>query len=47
MEEEDQIISRLGNIGAWQWKVIFITGIFCAPSVCHVMVMTFMNAEEG
>jgi len=44
-QETDQILSKLGNIGAWQWKVIFITGIFCCPSVCHVMIMTFMNAE--
>ena len=43
--EEDQILARLGHIGAWQWKVILITAVFCAPSVCHVMIMTFMNAE--
>ena len=44
-KEEDQILARLGHIGAWQWKVILITGLFSAPSVCHVMIMTFMNAE--
>ena len=43
--DEDQILARLGYIGAWQWKVILITAVFCAPSVCHVMIMTFMNAE--
>ena len=45
MEEEDQVLAKLGYIGAWQWKNILITGLFCAPAACHVMIMTFMNAE--
>ena len=45
MEEEDQVLAKLGYIGAWQWKNIFITGLFCAPAASHVMIMTFMNAE--
>ena len=47
MEEEDQVLAKLGYIGAWQWKNILITGLFCAPAASHVMIMTFMNAEVG
>ena len=43
--EEDQVLANLGHIGAWQWKTILITGVFCTPAACHVMIMTFMNAE--
>ena len=44
-EEEDQILARLGHIGSWQWRVILVTGLFSTPTVCHTMVITFMNAE--
>ena len=47
MEEEDQVLAKLGYIGAWQWRNILITGLFCAPAASHVMIMTFMNAEVG
>ena len=43
--EEDQVLACLGDIGRWQWKNILITGLFCAPSVWHIMIITFMNAE--
>ena len=43
--EEDQVLASLGDIGRWQWRNIIITGLFCAPSVWHVMIMTFMNAK--
>ena len=43
--EEDQVLACLGNIGRWQWRNILITGLFCAPSVWHIMIITFMNAE--
>ena len=46
-EDEDQIIQYLGNIGAYQLKNIAIIGVFCAPVVWHIMVMTFMNADVG
>ena len=46
-ENEDQIIQYLGNIGAYQLKNIAIIGVFCAPVVWHIMVMTFMNADVG
>ena len=45
MSGEDQVLALLGDIGGWQWKNIVITGVFCAPSVWHIMIMTFMNAE--
>ena len=45
--DEDQIIQYLGNIGAYQLKNIAIIGVFCAPVVWHIMVMTFMNADVG
>ena len=38
-------MAYLGDIGRWQWKNIIITGLFCAPSVWHIMIITFMNAE--
>ena len=44
-EEEDQILAQLGHIGSWQWRVILVTGLFSTPTVCHTMVITFMNAE--
>lgn len=43
--DEDQVLALLGDIGRWQWKNILLTGMFCAPSVWHVMIMTFMNAK--
>ena len=45
VEEEDQILAQLGHIGSWQWRVILVTGLFSTPTVCHTMVITFMNAE--
>ena len=45
MSGEDQVLALLGDIGGWQWKNIVITGVFCAPSVWHIMIMTFMNAK--
>ena len=42
---EDQVLTYLGEIGRWQWRNIIITGIFCAPSVWHIMIINFMNAE--
>ena len=44
-EGEDQVLACLGDIGRWQWRNILITGLFCAPSVWHIMIITFMNAE--
>ena len=44
-EAEDQILAQLGHIGSWQWRVILVTGLFSTPTVCHTMVITFMNAE--
>ena len=44
-EEKDQILAQLGHIGSWQWRVILVTGLFSTPTVCHTMVITFMNAE--
>ena len=41
------MLAKLGHIGAWQWRNILITGLFCAPAASHVMIMTFMNAEVG
>ena len=43
--DEDQVLALLGDIGRWQWKNIILTGLFCAPSVWHIMIMTFMNAK--
>ena len=37
----------IGIIGAWQWRIICITGIFCIPISTHIMIMTFMNAPVG
>ena len=45
--DRDQIIHYLGDIGAFQLKNIGIIGVFCAPVVWHIMVMTFMNADVG
>ena len=44
-EAEDQILAQLGHIGSWQWRGILVTGLFSTPTVCHTMVITFMNAE--
>ena len=46
-ENEDQIIQYLGNMGPYQLRNIAIIGVFCAPVVWHIMVMTFMNADVG
>ena len=46
-EDQDQIIDYLGDIGVYQLKKIGIIGVFCAPVVWHIMVMTFMNADVG
>ena len=46
-EDQDQIIHYLGDIGSYQLKNIGIIGVFCAPVVWHIMVMTFMNADVG
>ena len=45
--QDDQILSALGDIGAWQRRIWGLTAIFCVPLSAHIMIMTFMNAKVG
>jgi hypothetical protein len=45
-DEVDQVLDAIGHWGRWQRKMFFLVGIFLIPGTFHVLVLTFINANQ-